>query len=521
MADRDVTSIDLKDVELRDGSPEEQEEHRHRQEEEGDVEKVLMNTPGDANGAAAKLDDGASPAARFTGLTKEELLKISTQPFWIRTRLALLVLFWLGWLAMLAGAVAIIVQAPRCKPEPPRDWWQLTAVYDVSTAAFADNNGAGKGDVRGVQGRLDYLKQLNVRAMVMQLIPEDAATTRQEVNFTNVDVRYGRLDELQKLMTEARRKDIKIILDMFPAKWFSNDTGGTTKMREEMKKALKFWMEQGIAGFRIGVEGLGEKEEVNDLFEEWHNVTSAYSTEDKERRVLIADARQDSDLAEYLVQNGNADLPVIYDLRKLSANSTEKDVHKLVESVLTKAANKSIGLAIGGRNGYLATKNPELNRALGVLLLTLPGTPFIYYGDEIGLRDFEGAEIPMPWNDSSGIVNVKSQETHKHNSTLLLYRNLAKLKWSESAAKFGDLNYTLSKGGVFAFRLVWDQSPRLMILFNLGSTQQTLDLVKEHNLPPTASVVGSSTLHRLDDVDLSKLELEPMEALVLKYNYVA
>uniref|UniRef100_S4RXL8 Glycosyl hydrolase family 13 catalytic domain-containing protein n=1 Tax=Petromyzon marinus TaxID=7757 RepID=S4RXL8_PETMA len=373
----------------------------------------------------------------------------------------------------------------------------------------------------GVQSRLDYLKQLNVRAMVMQLIPEDAATTRQEVNFTNVDVRYGRLDELQKLMTEARRKDIKIILDMFPAKWFSNGTGGTTKMREEMKKALKFWMEQGIAGFRIGVEGLGEKEEVNDLFEEWHNVTSTYSTEDKERRVLIADARQDSDLAEYLVENGNADLPVVYDLRKLSANSTETDVHNLVKSLIMKAANKSIGLAIGGRNGYLATKNPGLNRALGVLLLTLPGTPFIYYGDEIGLRDFEGAEIPMPWNDSSGIVNVKSQETHKHNSTLLLYRNLAKLKWSESAAKFGDFNFTLIEGGVFAFQLVWDQSPRLIILFNLGSTQQTLDLVKEHKLPATASVVGSSTLHRLGDVDLSKLQLEPMEALVLKYNYVA
>lgn len=51
----------------------------------------------------------------------------------------LLILFWLGWVGMLAGAIVIIVQAPRCKPIPEMNWWNEGPLYEISdTQAFAD-----------------------------------------------------------------------------------------------------------------------------------------------------------------------------------------------------------------------------------------------------------------------------------------------------------------------------------------------------------------------------------------------
>lgn len=85
-------------------------------------------------------DDEAEDAAKFTGLSKEELLKVAGSRGWVRTRWALLLLFWLGWLGMLAGAVVIIVRAPRCRELPAQSWWHKGALYRI-------------GDLQAFQGR--------------------------------------------------------------------------------------------------------------------------------------------------------------------------------------------------------------------------------------------------------------------------------------------------------------------------------------------------------------------------------
>lgn len=68
---------------------------------------------------------------------------------WVRTRWILLVLFWLGWLGMLAGAIVIIVQAPRCKPLPKMEWWNEGPIYQIwDLDAFSGANGLeGKDNV--------------------------------------------------------------------------------------------------------------------------------------------------------------------------------------------------------------------------------------------------------------------------------------------------------------------------------------------------------------------------------------
>lgn len=58
---------------------------------------------------------------------------------WVRTRFVLLILFWLGWVGMLAGAIVIIVQAPRCRPVPEMNWWNEGPLYQIPDAkSFSD-----------------------------------------------------------------------------------------------------------------------------------------------------------------------------------------------------------------------------------------------------------------------------------------------------------------------------------------------------------------------------------------------
>lgn len=85
----------------------------------------------------------------FTCLKKDDLLKYATDPFWVRVRIGLLVLFGLAWAGMLAAAIAIIVLAPKCPPEPKRDWWQKAVVYHIHPQSFVDSNGDGFGDIKG------------------------------------------------------------------------------------------------------------------------------------------------------------------------------------------------------------------------------------------------------------------------------------------------------------------------------------------------------------------------------------
>merc|ERR1712115_556933 len=85
----------------------------------------------------------------FKGLSKEELMQFANDPFWVRLRWTLFVLFWIIWVAMLVASVVIIIYAPKCPSPEPKQWWQKNAMYKVDVGTFTDLN--------GVQDELDYL----------------------------------------------------------------------------------------------------------------------------------------------------------------------------------------------------------------------------------------------------------------------------------------------------------------------------------------------------------------------------
>ncbi len=82
----------------------------------------------DAHNGGAGSPARAAPGVAFAGMSKEELMQFANDPFWVRIRWALFILFWLIWFGMIAGAVLVIITGaffplPFFSPSP--SWLSL------------------------------------------------------------------------------------------------------------------------------------------------------------------------------------------------------------------------------------------------------------------------------------------------------------------------------------------------------------------------------------------------------------
>lgn len=108
----------------------------------------------------------------LAGMNKEELMKFANDPFWVRLRWALFVIFWLIWAAMLAGAIAIIVMAPKCSAPEPRKLWEESPIVEL------DASDAPNGDLKGLELILDNLKNQNIKAISLSSLVKESADGR-------------------------------------------------------------------------------------------------------------------------------------------------------------------------------------------------------------------------------------------------------------------------------------------------------------------------------------------------------
>lgn len=90
---------------------------------------------------------------------KEELMKFVNDLFWVRLRWALFIGFWLLWAAMLAGAIAIIVIAPKCSAPEPKKLWEESPIVQIDVLDSSIKN------LEDVQPILHELKDLGVKAI--------------------------------------------------------------------------------------------------------------------------------------------------------------------------------------------------------------------------------------------------------------------------------------------------------------------------------------------------------------------
>src|SRR5579863_5585624 len=101
-------------------------------------------------------------------------------------------------------------------PTSPNDWWKNAVIYEVYPRSFGDSNGDGMGDLNGITSHLDYLKNLGVDAIWMTpFYPSPQVDFGYDVSdYRNVDPRYGTLADFDRMVSEAKKRNIKVIIDM-------------------------------------------------------------------------------------------------------------------------------------------------------------------------------------------------------------------------------------------------------------------------------------------------------------------
>ncbi len=203
-------------------------------------------------------------------------------------------------------------------------WWQTGAIYQIYPKSFQDTTGTGRGDLRGVTHRLDYLKILGVDAIWLTpfYISPQVDNGYDVANYTAIDPGYGTLDDFDELVAQAHARGIRIVLDMVlnhtsthhawfrhaqdpaspyrefyiwrdgspltpPNNWRSKFGGSawrwhaesgqyylhlfapeqadlnweSPQVRAELKKVCEFWADRGVDGLRLDVVNLISKDQ--------------------------------------------------------------------------------------------------------------------------------------------------------------------------------------------------------------------------------------------------------------------
>ncbi|XP_057581977.1 4F2 cell-surface antigen heavy chain isoform X1 [Hippopotamus amphibius kiboko] len=527
--------VDMKEVELNELEPEKQPMNAAS----GAAVAVAMMGGTEKNGLVKiKVADDeaeAAAAAKFTGLSKEELLKVAGSPGWVRTRWALLLLFWLGWLGMLAGAVVIIIRAPRCRELPAQSWWHRGALYRIGDLqAF---QGRDAGHLEGLKGRLDYLSTLKVKGFVLGPIHKNQKDDLTETNLKQIDPTFGSKEDFDGLLKAAKKKSIRVILDLTPNykgenSWFHSTQIDTVDTK--VKEALTFWLQAGVDGFQVrDVENLTN---ASAFLAEWQNITKSFS----EDRLLIA-GTDSSDLQQILsLLESTKDL-LLTSSYLSNSSFTGEHTSFLVNQYLDAFGSHWCSWSLSQAGLLTSFVPPQLLRLYQLLLFTLPGTPVFSYGDEIGLEEaaLPGQPVTAPvmlWDessfpDTSGPVNatmtVKGQ-SEDPGSLLSLFRWLSDQRAKERSLLHGDF-HTLSSGpNLFAYIRQWDQNERFLIVLNFGDAGQPARLGASSlpagtSLPASVDLLLSTQPGRKEGTPLTleHLNLEPYEGLMLRFPYVA
>jgi len=95
-------------------------------------------------------------------------------------------------------------------------WWQTAVFYQIYPRSFADGNGDGIGDFKGVTGKLDYLSDLGVDAIWLSPhFPSPNWDCGYDISdYTNVAPEYGTLEDFKSFLREAHARSMRVILDL-------------------------------------------------------------------------------------------------------------------------------------------------------------------------------------------------------------------------------------------------------------------------------------------------------------------
>ena len=97
-----------------------------------------------------------------------------------------------------------------------KQWWHDKVAYQIYPKSFRDTNGDGIGDLRGVISKLDYLKELGIDIIWLSPIYQSPfADQGYDIsNYYEIDPRFGTMEDLQELIDEAKKRNLYVLLDL-------------------------------------------------------------------------------------------------------------------------------------------------------------------------------------------------------------------------------------------------------------------------------------------------------------------
>jgi alpha-glucosidase len=119
-------------------------------------------------------------------------------------------------LAITLSSAALFAQPTASTSRPNPDWWKNAVIYEIYPRSFQDSNSDGIGDLNGITSRLDYLQSLGVDAIwLTPIYPSPQVDFGYDISdYTNIDPQYGTLADFDRLVAEAHKRNIGIIMDL-------------------------------------------------------------------------------------------------------------------------------------------------------------------------------------------------------------------------------------------------------------------------------------------------------------------
>lgn len=353
--------------------------------------------------------------------------------------------FFLAWL--LVGLLG-------CRQAEQRDIY-----YQIFIRSFADSNADGIGDLRGITRALGYLDSLGVAGIwLTPFHPSPSYHKYDVVDYRNVDPEYGTLEDFRELVQAAHDRGIKVLVDLVANHtseqhpWFQEALKGpdnpyrnyyvwahpdsireerhlwhgegdekyygffwkgmpdlnydNPRVREEMKAIARFWLEDMKAdGFRLDAalhiysfynsNRAAHLQKTVDWWEEFHAETRCH---------LVGEVWEgDSVLARF--KEGALDHAFHFDLAAwiIGTVNSGRDTFDLARRLAElEQPPGAIFLSNHDQNRVYSQlgNDPKKATIASSILLTLPGRPYLYYGEELGLQGVKPDEQirqPFPW----------------------------------------------------------------------------------------------------------------------------
>jgi alpha-glucosidase len=351
------------------------------------------------------------------------------------------------------------------------------------------------------------------------------------------------------------------------------------EVRQAMYDVLRFWLNRGVDGFRVDVLWLLIKDEHfrdNPPNPNWQphqpgieRRLQVYSADQPEVHEVTAEMRMVLDAYPDRVLIGELYLPVerlvSYYGRDLRGAHLPFNFQLIFAAWTAQAISRIVAeyeaaLPVRGWPNWVLGNHDQKRiatrvgiaeaRVAAMLLLTLRGTPTLYYGDELGLENVpvppdqaqdpweknepglglgrDPARTPMPWdgtnnagfttgppwlplNANRAICNVTTLSADP-GSILTLYRRLIALRRERAALHSGDYIATQSIGDVMVFERRDSRDRSILVALNFGHAPQHL-LLPAH--APQARMLLSTALDREGEPVNARLDLRPTEGVVL------